>query len=318
MRRRFSSGIIVCLALIGIVSAARAASDTLISQSPPASSSPYHDSLMKLSADYKAITDQIADTEGRVAENNPVLIPMRRRQSDLLDQLRHMSTQAVADATNDYWSKYSRLEAQRNRLREITGRTDVSAESLQATARALEEEKEALLLERAGDDAKYAAIETAVAQRTAQARQVMLDDQVITELKKVVDLRTQALKRSQDLNRTAAAIQPDIDAAEAQLADANLKLVQREEEISGSDAISSLSEKLANLIVAQKENQAKFDFISKRLKVLESPLDRIDELQRFQNELRIAAEYMNNANRDDSWVEHELRQHQPTPPTTAP
>jgi Tfp pilus assembly protein PilN len=74
------------------------------------------------------------------------------------------------------------------------------------------------------------------------------------------------------------------------------------------------------LVIGQKEQQARLDFISKRLQELSQALDSVDRLQQFKEESLRAQARLENAEQDKDWVDAEIQQTESpaTQPTTAP
>src|ERR1019366_4473335 len=131
-----------------------------------------------------------------------------RNEKKLIEkQIKEMSTWEVDRATNDREFINRSLSILSYRLREITHRMDVSAESLEATARSLEEQRETLLLQNAGDQAKRDAIESAIAARSVEIQDQLRNDQAILELEKSVNLRAEALKGVQDMAKVGVSPQ---------------------------------------------------------------------------------------------------------------
>jgi hypothetical protein len=320
MARRPFLAIIVCVALFGFVSTQRATAQPPEAQTMPPSPSPFHESLMKLVAEYRGVCWELA----RLEQMHDPLVKAQRDEKNLIEQqIKEMVGQEGGDAGIEKASADRALRDLIHHLRAITHRADVSAESLQATARSLEEQRETLLLQNAGEQARREAIESAIAERSAKVQDQLQNDQVILELQKSVNLRIDALKGIQNMVKAGVSPQTDITAAEAQLLQDKVQLAQRQQQVAdgaGSNTLSSLNGEITALVIGQKEQQAKLDFISKRLGELTQALDLVDGLEQFKEEaLRAQARY-ENAWQDKDWVDAEIQQTESaaTQPTTAP
>jgi len=194
-----------------------------------------------------------------------------------------------AEARRQQEETQARLQDLRAKIRAMTGRTDVSADGLRKLVQTLEEQREALELDEAGAQARKAALEDALKAAAQNAAKSVEGDTALRELRKVVDMREAQLSRMVKLNQTGAAPQSDIEAAEAELAQAKVNLALRQHQAAldqGVDGMSALNRDLVNLTIAEAERMARLEFIKRRLDKLGEAMPLLDDLDGLQGRLQ--------------------------------
>ncbi len=194
----------------------------------------------------------------------------------------------AAEARQERDDTLARLQQLRDAIRNVTGRTDVSADGLRKLVQTLEEQREALELDEAGRSAKRA-LEDALKAAAVGAANSADGDAAIKELQAVVDAREAQLNRLAKLAATGAVTQSEKEAAQADLAQAraNLALRQREAALDhGGGEMAALNHDLVNLTVAEAERLARLEFIKRRLDKLRDATPLLDDLDGLQGRLQ--------------------------------
>jgi hypothetical protein len=229
---------------------------------------------------YRFVTDKYPEVLEREGANSPNAVAyriqldnMRKRLLSRAEMRRHSARVELDEIDQELYSVQSQL-------RQVTGRTDVSPDSLESAVEWLEKDKEALTLEDAAAQARRDAIESAVLNQTTQARASIKDDAASIEIQKEIDALEQRLKFLEDAAKSGLNTPADVLAAQASLADAQTKLAERRSAVSaeaGGSLLTELNGELVDTTIAEKERRAKLNFIDQRLHTLGDALVIIDD-----------------------------------------
>jgi len=224
--------------------------------------------------------DRCALLEEKVGQNNPEYVQEREQLDILRKRLLSRAEMRRHNARVELDEIDEELSGVQLQLRQVTGRTDVSPESLESAVESLEKDKEALTLEDAAAQARRDAIENAVLDQTTQARASIKDDAASIEIQKEIDALEQRLKFLEDAAKSGLNTPADVLAAQASLADAQTKLAERRSAVSaeaGGSLLTELNGELVDTTIAERERRAKLNFIDQRLHTLGNALGINDD-----------------------------------------
>lgn len=214
-----------------------------------------------------ALVEQLS---GELAESRS------RHAQARLQRATRVAEQAVAalrDAENA-------VQDRQAKLRDGSGRADVSPEAFTAALGKLEDERQRLELELAGMQARMEAVEEELKKAMARADDKAQADPVLPELERSVALREEMLTRLRKLYESGSAPSTQVAAAEAALVDARVQLLERRSAgaAKGSEALSPLNRELQNLAIDVRDRQARLDYVKKRLDPLRKGAETIATL----------------------------------------
>jgi hypothetical protein len=185
----------------------------------------------------------------------------------------------------------AQLQRRRAQLRDITHRVDVSPEALRAAITRLEDERDKLALDAESQAVRKKAIEQTIVKITGTAEKQMKTDRIVVELEKLVDSRDAEMKRMQQLAVAKTVAQAEVEAAEARVGEARVRLWERQEVVSrtaGGDLLADLNKELAMLSINMAESEARLDRLGKAVSDYAKAVDLIDELESAQTSRQAA------------------------------
>lgn len=199
----------------------------------------------------------------------------------------------------------------RDELRKLTGRADVSPDGIRQAITRLQEQQEQLRLDEAGAEGRRKGLAVAIDRLTAEVKLKAGSDDAAAELERVLSLRQQELKRTQELAQAHSVSQHDVEEAEIAAADARLKLIEVRRQAIGttnSESLDAWNRELINLSVAAEERRARLNFIAARLQELSGALPSLDllernlaEAQRAERGLQEAESQLRAARQQTEW-----------------
>jgi hypothetical protein len=178
-----------------------------------------------------------------------------------------------------------RLAKLRSQLRAITHRVDVSPETLRGAITRLEDERDKLSLDCESMTVRKKAIQDTIAEITVKGAEEMKRDRVAVELDKLIQARQIDLKRTQQLAAANNVAQADVEAAEARVGEARVRLWERQEVVNksaGGDLLGDLNKELAMLSINSFESQHRLERLQKSVSDYAAAVDQIDELENAQ------------------------------------
>jgi hypothetical protein len=208
----------------------------------------------------------------------------------------------------------SNLATLRTAAREITHRVDVSPESLRAAITRLEDERDKLALDTEAMVVRRKAVESTIAKISKTAEEQIKSDRIAVELQKLVQSRETELKRMQALSANKAVAQAEVEAAEARVGEARVRLWERQEIVTrtaGGDLLADLNKELAMLSINMAESEARLDRVGKAVTMHSKAVDLIDELESAQAARQAAQQGVIEAEARLAERIRNLRQYQP-------
>jgi hypothetical protein len=139
-------------------------------------------------------------------------------------------------------------------------------------------------------DARQSALEASITDQKATAQKKLADDPVTADLKKVVELNEKKAAYVKAQVSVGAATPADASAADVAVAEARVRLAEREEEVSATgkgQLLDRLSDELAEIAVDAAELKARMAYCRHELELLNGPKDaaQLDELIKVTEEL---------------------------------
>jgi hypothetical protein len=199
--------------------------------------------------------------------------------------------------------------ARRQRLRDLTGRTDAAANWDGAVAK-LEQERQKLTMDLAGQQARRKAIEKTIAATAKQAEERAEDDPIAVELAKIVELRMVEAQRMRNLFEQGRFSQTEISELEAKVADAKARLLERRElaaRAAGGEFLSDLNRELLMLSINAAESEARLELIARTLNGFVEAAGDVERLGLLEKDLASAEATYLDAKKRAAGVEDTYR-----------
>jgi len=196
--------------------------------------------------------------------------------------------EALENARTTYEKSLKGLKELQFKLRDKTGRLDVSPQHIAEAAARLDQERLRLEIEQVAKNARREALSAAVADASKRMEQKVREDKVAAELAKVVEARERSLDRTRKAAAAGQASNDELDRATEALAEARAKLLERQQEASeqaGGDVLGGWNRELLTLSVDERELMARLDQVQGRLKSMRALVDSMDDLRHMQEEL---------------------------------
>jgi chromosome segregation ATPase len=209
-----------------------------------------------------------------------------------------------------------RLAQLRSQLRSITHRVDVSPETLRAAITRLEDERDKLALDSESMTVRKKAIQDTIAEITVKGADEMKKDRIAVELDKLIQSREVDLKRMQQLAAERNVSQAELEASQARLAEARVRLWERQEVVNksaGGDLLGDLNKELAMLSINSAESQHRLERLQKAVDDYSKAVDLIDELENAQAARQAAQQ--SALETENRVAEHQRTLRQLQPPT---
>lgn len=235
-----------------------------------------------------------AAPDSRPAPDDPVFVELMNRARKQVQQAEIERDKSASD-----------MARVRDKLRELTGRADVSSDGIRQGLARLQEQQEQLQLEQAGAEGRRKGLMEAIDKMTAQIQKKAQADSAAGEMDQVLALREQELKRTQELARQAAVSREQLEEAQVRVADARLKLLEVRRQAIGANAesLDTWNRELINLSIGELERDGRLRFIRERLEHLSATLPLLDEMDRRMAEVRRAEGMLQEAERRLSQAE---------------
>jgi hypothetical protein len=144
----------------------------------------------------------------------------------------------------------------------------LSRELLSEKMKALELERQRINMELYAKQERRKALAAEMDKAKTEVSKKVEDDPVLEQLKKIVDLRTSALKAMQDMQKANAAAMSDIRDAEEKLAEAKMRAAERSElvrQTSGSDVLARATSDMSTIMVDVAELEGRKRYIDSQL-----------------------------------------------------
>jgi hypothetical protein len=154
----------------------------------------------------------------------------------------------------------------------LTSLTDseakLSRELLSEKMKALELERQRINMELYAKQERRKALAAEMDKAKTDVSKKVDDDPVLEQLHKIVELRTEAIKRAEQLQKSNAASMADIRDAEEKLAEAKMRAAERSElvrQTSGSDVLSRATSEMSTIMVDVAELEGRKRYIDSQL-----------------------------------------------------
>lgn len=186
----------------------------------------------------------------------------------------------------------------RRKIREAAEVLDPSPEAVRGATSRLEQERQRIQLELVGQNARLKALQERVSKLAETTAAKAENDPIAAELEQIVKMREKAAQRFVELQKQGAVNAPETGAAEAQLAEAKAKLLERRESAArsaGTELLADLNKELITLSITNVENEARLDYVGKRLHALARATDLVDDLEQLQATATRAAKQLEAA-----------------------
>ena len=209
---------------------------------------------------------------------------------------------------------HANLTARRAQLREMTHRVDVSPETLRGAITRLEDERDKLSLDSEAMGVRRKAVEATIAKISKTAEDQIKSDRIAVELAKLVDAREAELKGMQNLAANRAVAQAEVEAAEAKVGEARVRLWERQEIVTrtaGGDLLADLNKELAMLSINMAESEVRLDRVGRAVTMHSKAVDLIDDLESAQAARQAAQQGVIEAEARLAERIRNLRQYQP-------
>ena len=208
-----------------------------------------------------------------------------RKQSLERDQRDFDINQRRADVINQ------ELNRMRERLRDLSGRSDVSPKTLTAALSTMDDELQHLRIDRLAKDARRSALEEQIAQLTERVAKRIETDPIAAELQKVVDAREETAKNLKMMHEQGSASRAEFQQAVAQAAEAKAKLLQQQRDsaaAAGGTSLEAFNRELMNLSIDAKEMDIKTKYLEDRLPKLRQAVELLDDYTRIEQRAKDA------------------------------
>ena len=180
------------------------------------------------------------------------------------------------------------IEKLKQSIRARTGL--LSSAGLQPLVSSLQLQKETLEEEDAAAAGRRAGLETTIAEWTDRAKASAKSDPLLDELNIVVEKQSTDVQRKQQLLKSAAISQGEVDDSIAALAAAKAKVITARQRAASAanEATDVWNRELMNLNIAAQERAARLKYIASRLSTLEPAMDDVERLESATAELHAA------------------------------
>jgi hypothetical protein len=178
-----------------------------------------------------------------------------------------------------------KLDKTRESVRRASG--DFSETALQELLTSLRKQQQALEVELAGMKGRAEAIQREVAKTAERAKNDSADDEIITNLMRVIELRTQQLRYLKELGELGTITQAEAAKAEEQVALAKVELAQAKRANSrpASEQLDKLNTELAQIAISMAESEAKLKYVTEQLAIHADKLKHAAYAQPFREQL---------------------------------
>jgi cytochrome c556 len=232
--------------------------------------------INRMIQEYYQLQSRSQSLQQTYSENHPELRLVRARLKLIDRQLRQTMTDRVLQAYQIANANRQRLTDFQHQICSKTGRVDVSLEGLEASLRSLEEQKQSLIIEQAGEEARRQTIEQIISEESKKMLEAKTDDPVKQELTALEDIRQKQVDIVSKKHEAGAAVEAEVINAQAALTEVKLKLAERKNALatsSSADVVGGLNAKLIDSTVAEKQRQAMLKEITSQLERLGSVTD---------------------------------------------
>jgi hypothetical protein len=205
---------------------------------------------------------------------------------------------AVEERRKELEVATARAAQQRHEVRDAAKVLDPSPEAVRGAASRLDQEKQRITLELAGQSARQKALEERVAKLADAATARVGKDPIADELEKIVKLRADEAATSEAMYKSGTLTQAELRAAQARAAEAKARLLERRETVSkaaGTELLGDLNKELVTLTITIAENEARLRYLDERIAGLSKALELVDGLEQQQSAVARARRQLDEA-----------------------
>jgi hypothetical protein len=179
-----------------------------------------------------------------------------------LSRRRDATREEVAQAEKRLEEVYAR----RRELCESAGQALLSREEILGQLAELESQARELELDSAARQARRTAVEAHLDQARKRLEERSTRNEIADELRRIVELREQELKRAQDLTSKGAESTSAVNEAQERLVMARIELQRyMQEQSAGTETLAQLNQELAEMSIAAAEHEARLKLLRERL-----------------------------------------------------
>lgn len=153
-------------------------------------------------------------------------------------------------------------------LDSLTQHQAVSRETMNEKMKSLELERERINMELYAKQARRKALAAQMDEMKTALSDKIQQDEVLEQLNKIVEARVAEVKRMQELQKSNAATNSEVQATEAKVAEAKVRVAERKDllrQSNGSDVIARLSADMSTVMVDVAELEARKHYIDTQL-----------------------------------------------------
>lgn len=245
-----------------------------------------------------------------------MICPAARAQTTQPSKLPE-ATVVQSDQDNVRLEQLKKRAELRRAIESSTGLVDVTPDAVHKLIANLQEQREQLKLEIAGDEGRRKGLQQAIDNLSARLEKRVDSDEVVKELAKVVELRTAQLAKTKLMYQQASISAGEVDQAEEKVALARADLAAARQKAVGADGPESLegwNHQLMELAVNSMDRQARLEYVERRLDELSRAQDKFDQLEQLQDETETPIRVFVRPQAQDYLRVYPDRGTQPTPP----
>jgi len=215
----------------------------------------------------------------------------------------------IAEATAQAANR--ELKELRQKLRDLSGRSDVSPKTLMSALANMDDELQRLQLESLSKESRQKALEEQIAALTERVQKRIESDPIAAEFQKVVEAREERIKTTKQMYESGTASREEMSQAVAQAAEAKAKLLQQQRDSSaaaGGTALEAFNRELMTLSIDSRELEAKTKYLQERLPRLREAVELLDDYNRIQQRAADANSALDEALREQRNVRDSNRE----------
>ena len=217
----------------------------------------------------------------------------RQRQEALAGAERRLAAAAAPADEAD-----TQLKRLRQQLRDLSGRSDVSQDTLTAALTAIDDQVQKLQLDRLAKESRREALQEEIARASERVQRSVESDAIAAELKKVVEAREQGVERMKQGFESGQTSQSELHEAITKAAEARAKMLQQQRDAAaaaGGAALESFNRELMTLSIDSREMEAKLKYLEERLPRLRAAVESLDDYRQAQDAAGLAAQELRHA-----------------------
>jgi hypothetical protein len=200
-----------------------------------------------------------------------------------VDTLRDAAIKSDETQVQELKQRADELREKQRELRHAVQKTcGLSPENVAPILLGLERDRFNLEIEAKLKTARRESIARIVAEQSKHAHDRTGTDEIVAQLKRLVAARQDALKYRQEAHNVAAGSQGDVNNAEAELAEAEIRLAMRKEELGkshedGDEVTDRLNRQLLDVSVELTQDELRLQLLATKLDALGAAQNLLDD-----------------------------------------